>query len=128
MRGHSPCISAEGAERELHRLALQINMSLVAQPAMPLAIFLHHQASKFVSSCRARCWALSWRASLVGCSSSEDDLLDSLEGVSSLGLGWHHFCQVDWIFSSLSDSASVSLCVPKIWLTPERVFWIGEWP
>ena len=65
---------------------------------MPLAIFLHHQASKFVSSCHAHCWALLWRASSVGCSSSEDDSLDSLEGMFSLRLGWHHFCWVDWIF------------------------------
>ena len=97
-------------------------VSLVARPATPLAIFLHHQASKFLSSCQAHCWALSWRASSVSCSSSEDDSLDSLEGVSSLGLGWHCFRWVDWIFSSLSDSASVFLCVLKMWLTPERVF------
>ena len=103
-------------------------VSLVAQPAMPLAIFLHCQASKFVSSCQVCCQALSQKASLVGCSSSEDDSLDSSEGVSPLGLGWCRFHQVDWILSSLSDSASVSSCVPKTWLTPERVFQIGEWP
>ena len=99
-------------------------VSLVAQPAMPLAIFLHCHTSKFVSSCRARCRALLQRASSVGCSSSEDDSPESLEGVSSLGLGWHHFRQVDWISSSVSDSASVSSCVLKMWLTPGRVFWI----
>ena len=94
---------------------------LMVQSAAPLAIFLHHQALKFVSSCQACCQALLWRASLVGCSSLEDDWLNSLEGVSSLGLVWHRFHGADWIFS-MSDSASVSLCVPKMWLTPMRVF------
>ena len=61
--------------------------------------------------------------SLVGCSSSEDDSLKSLEGVSSLGLGWHCFHWMDWIFSLVSDSASISLCMSKTWLTPVRVFW-----
>ena len=55
-------------------------VSLVAQPAAPLAIFLQHQASKRVSSCRALCLALSQSASSVGGSSSEDDSLDSLGG------------------------------------------------
>ena len=103
-------------------------VSLMAQLAMPLAIFMHRQASKFVSSCPAHCWALLWRAWSVGCSSSEDDLLNSLEGVSSLELGWRCFCWVDWIFSSVSDSAPVSSCMPKMWLTPVRVFWIGVQP
>ena len=75
-------------------------VSLVTQPGRPFAIFLCHQASKFVSRCQARCQALSHRASSVGCSSSEDDSSDSLEDVSSLGLGWHHFCRAggvsDW--------------------------------
>ena len=48
-------------------------VSLLTQPRMPFAIFLHHQASKLVSKCQAHCWALSWRASSVGCSSLEDD-------------------------------------------------------
>ena len=56
--------------------------------------------SKFVSKCRACCQALSRRASSVGCSSLGDDSSDSLEGVSSLGLGWHHFSQAGWTFSS----------------------------
>ena len=99
-------------------------VSLVAQPTMPLAIFLHHQASKFVSSCQALCQTLSRSALRVGCSSLEDDPLESLEGVSSLGLGWCHFHQMDWIFSLGSDSASVSLCVLKMWLMQVKVFWI----
>ena len=73
-------------------------------------------------------WALSRSASSVGCSPLEDDLLESLEGVSSLGLGWHHFHWTDWIFSPESDFASVSLCVLKMWLVPVRVFWIGGHP
>ena len=97
---------------------------LVTQPAMPLAIFLHHQALKFVSSCRALCQALLWSASSVGCSSLEDDPLESLGGVSSLGLGWFPFRQMDWMFSPGLDSESVSLCVPKTWLMPVRVSWI----
>ena len=103
-------------------------VSLVAQPEIPLAIFLHHQALKFVSSCRALCQALLWSASSVSCSSSEDDPLESLGGVFSLGLGWHRFCQPDWIFSPGSDSESVSLCIPRTWLTPVRVSWIGGCP
>ena len=103
-------------------------VSQVAQPAMPLAIFLHHQASKFVSSCQALCRALSWSASSVGCSSSEDDPLESLGGVPSLGLGWHHFHWMDWIFSLGSDSESVSSCIPKTWLMPVRVSWIWGHP
>ena len=83
-------------------------VSLVAQPAMPLAIFLHRQALKFVSSCQALCWALSQSASSVGCSSSEDVLLESLGGMPSMGLGWCHFCHTDWIFSLGSDSESES--------------------
>ena len=67
----------------------RIMVSLVTQPGRPFAIFLHCQASKFVSKCWTYCWALSWRALSVGCSSLEDDFSDSLEGVSSLGLGWH---------------------------------------
>ena len=64
-----------------------------AQPGRPLAIFLHHQASKLVSICRACCRHLSHRTSSVSCSSSlEDDSSDSWKDVSSLGLGWHHFC------------------------------------
>ena len=88
-------------------------MSLVAQPAMPLAIFLHHQASKFVSRCQALCRAWSWSASSLFL---KDDSLESLEGVSSLRLGWCHFCQMDWIFSPGSDSVSGSSCMPKMWL------------
>ena len=56
-------------------------VSLVAQPATPVAIFLCCQALKLVSSHRAHCRTLSRRASSVGCSSSEDDSLDSLEGI-----------------------------------------------
>ena len=103
-------------------------VSLVAQPTTPLAIFLCHQASKSVSSCQAHCQALLWRALSVGCSSLEDESFESLEGVPSLGLGWCHFCWADWIFSSVSDSASVTSCIPKMWLTPVRVFWIGAHP
>ena len=80
-------------------------VSLVAQPVVPLTIFIQCQASKFVSSCQAHCWALSWRASSVGCSSSEDDLLESFEGVSSLGLGWCCF------FRTGLDLPSVRLCI-----------------
>ena len=100
-------------------------VSLVAQPEMPLAIFLCHQALKFVSSCRAFHQALLQSASSVSCSSSEDDSLESLGGIFSLGLGWHRFRWPDWIFFPGSDSESVSLCVPKTWLTPVRMSWIG---
>ena len=85
-----------------------------------------------MSSCRACCRALSWRALLVGCSSLEDDLLKSFKGMSSLGLGWQCFFQMDWI-SPVSDSVSVSSCVPKMWLMPVRVFCLSlpsdaAWP
>ena len=60
-------------------------VSLAAQPGRPFAIFLRHQTSKLVSIHRARCWHLSHRAWLVGCSSSlEDDFSDSWEDVSQL--------------------------------------------
>ena len=81
-----------------------------------------------MSSCRALCQALLWSASLVGCSSSEDNPLESFRGVFSLRLGWHRFCQLDWIFSLGSDSESVSSCIPKTWLMPVRVSWIGGHP
>ena len=55
-------------------------VSLVAKPAMPLAVFLRCQASKRVS-----CLASSWSASSVGSSSSEDDSLDSLGGCPPWG-------------------------------------------
>ena len=103
-------------------------VSLVVQPAMPLAIFQHHQASKFVSSCQALCQALSRSALSVGCSSSEDDSLKSFGGMFSLGLDWHRFHWPDWIFSSGSDSESESSCVLKTWLMPVRVSWIGGHP
>ena len=103
-------------------------VSLVTQPKRPFVIFLCHQASKFVSKCRAHCPALSRRALLVGCSSLEDDSLDSLEDASSLGLGWCRFCHVGGVFSLWLDSMSISSWVPKMWLTPERVFLIGEHP
>ena len=89
-------------------------VSLVAQPVIPLAIFLCHQALKFVSSCKALYWALS-----VRCSSSENDPLESLGGVFSLGLDWHCFHQLDWIFSLGLDS-----CISKTWLMPVRLSWI----
>ena len=82
-------------------------VSHVVQPPMPLAIFLHYHASKFMSSCRVCCQALSRRASSVGCSSLEDDLLNSLEGVSSLGLGWCHFRWVDFFLIGLCISLLV---------------------
>ena len=66
--------------------------------------------------------------SSVGCSSSEDDSLESLGGVFSLGLGWCCFCWPDWIFSPGSDSEPESSCVPKTWLMPVRVSWIGGHP
>ena len=103
-------------------------VSLVAQPVMPLAIFLHHQASKFVSSCRALCWTLSRSTSSVGCSSSEDDPLESLGGVFSLGLGWCCFCWLDRIFSLGSDSELVSSCILKTWLILVGVSWIRGHP
>ena len=53
--------------------------------------------------------------------SSEDDLLDSLGGLSSLGLFGCHFCWMDLIFSLGLDSGSVSSCVLKTWLTLVRV-------
>ena len=102
-------------------------VSLVAQPATPVAIFLCCQALKLVSSCRTCCQASSRRASSVGCPSSEDDSLNSLEGMSSLGLDWCRFRRADWTFS-WSDSTSVFSCTAKTWLTLERVFRIGEWP
>ena len=91
-------------------------VSLVAQPEIPLAIFFHCQASKFVSSCQALFRALSRSASSVGWSSLEDDLLESLGGMFSLGLGWCCFHQPDWIFSPGSDSESESSCILKTWL------------
>ena len=67
----------------------------------PFVIFLHCQVLKLVSIHRAHCWALLGRALSVGCSSSlEDDSSDSLEDVSSLGLGWRHFCCTGGVFSS----------------------------
>ena len=60
------------------------------------------------------CLALSYSASSVGSSSSEDDdLLDSFRGLSFLGLFGCHFCLMDQIFSPGSDSGSVSSCQPK---------------
>ena len=73
----------------------QIMVFLVAQPGRPFVIFFCHQASKFVSRCWAHCWALSRRASSVGCSSS-----DSLKDVSSLELGRCIFCCISGVFSS----------------------------
>ena len=56
---------------------------------------------ELVSICRACCRALSHRALSVGCSSSlEDDSSDSLEDVSSLGLGWCCFCHTGGVSSS----------------------------
>ena len=79
------------------------------------AIFLRCQALKLVSICRACCRHLSHRALSVGCSSLlEDDSSDSWEDVSSLELGWHHFCCIGGVFSSWSDSTLVSSWVPKM--------------
>ena len=75
-------------------------VTLATQPGRPFVIFLHHQALKFVSICRACCQALSWRASSVGCSSLEDDSSDPLEDMPSLGLDGCHFCHAGGVSPS----------------------------
>ena len=77
-----------------------------------------------MSSSQAFCLASSPSASSVSGTSPEDGSLDSLRGLSSFGLFGHQFCWADWIFSSGSDSGSVSSCVLKIWLMPVRVSWV----
>ena len=89
--------------------------NLLALPSIEVCVQLHSLLPGFVAE-----GLVGWLIFL------EDDSLYSLEGVTSLGLGWRHFHRMDWTFSSLLDSASVSSCMPKTWLTPEMVFQIGE--
>ena len=86
-------------------------VSLVAQPAMPLAIFLWHRnvcpaAELFaMPHCRVPClWAAPPQKMICWI---------IWEGLSSLGLLGCCFHQMDWISSPGSDSGSVSLCVLK---------------